>query len=108
MYQQRKAVEIKDGVKGEDQGGLLIARSFNCPGEQINYIPQNAKLNNGEWRAMEAKWQKALKEGKKVEIEIKIRYPSSSESKRPDKFIINSITTDEFGNRKLSKYEFYN
>ena len=60
MYQQRKAVEIKDGVKGEDQGGHLIARIFNGPGEQINYIPQNAKLNNGEWRAMEAKWQKAL------------------------------------------------
>ena len=44
----------------------------------------------------------------KVDIEIKIRYPSGSESKRSDKFIINSITTDEFGNRKLSKYEFYN
>ena len=57
---------------------------------------------------MEAKCQKALEEGKKVEIEIKIRYPSGSESKRLDKFIINSITTDEFGNRKLSKYEFYN
>ena len=45
MYQQRKAVEIKDGVKGEDQGGHLIARNFNGPGEQISYIPQNAKLN---------------------------------------------------------------
>ena len=108
MYQQRKAVEIKDGVKGEDQGGHLIARIFNGPGEQINYILQNANLNNGEWRVMEAKWQKALEEGKKVEIEIKIRYPSGSESKRPDKFIINSITTDKFGNRKLSKYGFYN
>lgn len=53
MYQQRKAVEIKDGVKGEDQGGHLIVRIFNGPGERINYIPQNAKLNNGEWRAME-------------------------------------------------------
>ena len=45
MYQQRKAVEIKDGVKGEDQGGHLIARIFNGPGEQISDIPQNAKLN---------------------------------------------------------------
>ena len=60
MYQQRKAVEIKDGVKGEGQGGHLIARIFNGPGEQINYILQDAKLNNGEWRVMEAKWQKAL------------------------------------------------
>ena len=68
---------------------------------------QKAKLDYIVKKGLE-EWQKALEEGKKVEIEIKIRYPSGSESKRPDKFIINSITTDEFGNRKLSKYEFYN
>lgn len=68
---------------------------------------QKAKLDYIVKKGLE-EWQKALEEGKKVEIEIKIRYPSGSESKRSDKFIINSITTDEFGNRKLSKYEFYN
>ena len=88
MYQQRKAVEIKDGVKGEDQGGLLIARIFNCPGEQINYIPQNAKLNNGKWRAMENEWKKELKAGKKVEVEIKIIYSTGNFSKRPERFIV--------------------
>ena len=36
------------------------------------------------------------------------RYHSPFILNRSDKFIINSITTDEFGNRKLSKYEFYN
>ena len=66
MYQQRNAVEIK----GEDQGGHLIVRSFNGPGEQINYIPRNAKLNNGEWRVMENEWKKELKAGKRVEVEI--------------------------------------
>ena len=65
MYQQRKAVEIKDGVKGEDQGGHLIARIFNGPDEQINYILQNAKLDNGEWRAIENEWKKELRDGKK-------------------------------------------
>ena len=70
MYQQRKAVEIKDGVKGEDHVGHLIVRIFNGPGEQINYIPQNAKLNNGEWRAMENEWKKELRAGKKVELDI--------------------------------------
>ena len=68
---------------------------------------QKAKLDYIVKKGLE-EWQKALEEGKKVEIEIKLRYPSGSESKRSDKFIINSITTDEFGNRKLSKYEFYN
>ena len=108
MYQQRKAVEIKDGVKGEDQGGHLIARIFNGPGEQINYIPQNAKLNNGKWRAMEAKWQKALEEGKKVEIEIQIIYDNKNFSKRPQKFVVNTTTTDSLKRVEYSTYEFYN
>ena len=88
MYQQRKAVEIKDGVKGEDQGGHLIARIFNGPGEQINYIPQNAKLNNGKWRAMENEWKKELKAGKKVEVEIQIIYSTGNFSKRSERFIV--------------------
>ena len=87
MYQQRKAVEIKDGVKGEDQGGHLIARIFNGPGEQINYIPQNAKLNNGEWRAMENEWKKELRAGKKVEVEIQIIYDGDI-NKRPKRFLV--------------------
>ena len=45
----------------------------------------NTLLNNGKWRAMEAKWQKALEEGKKVEIEIKINY---NETQRPTDFEI--------------------
>lgn len=60
VYQQGKSVDIKDGIKGDDQGGHIIARVFNGPGEQINYVPQTAKLNNGEWKSME-------KHGKKVE-----------------------------------------
>ena len=87
MYQQRKAVEIKDGVKGEDQGGHLIVRIFNGPGEQINYIPQNAKLNNGEWRAMENEWKKELRAGKKVEVEIQIIYDGDI-NKRPKRFLV--------------------
>ena len=66
----KPSARIKDGVKGEDQGGHLIARIFNGPSEQINYIPQNAKLNNGEWRAMENEWKKELKAGKRVEFDI--------------------------------------
>ena len=108
MYQQRKAVEIKDGVKGEDQGGHLIARIFNGPGEQINYIPQNAKLNNGKWRAMENEWKKELKAGKKVEVEIQIIYDNKNFSKRPQKFVVNTTTTDSLKRVEYSTYEFYN
>ncbi|POR17417.1 hypothetical protein BWK58_15055 [Flavobacterium columnare] len=80
-YQQKKSVSIKDGVKGQDDGGHLIAQIFNGPGEQINYLPQKSNLNRGDWKAMENKWAKALKEKKEVNIEINNIF--EGESKRP-------------------------
>ncbi len=96
MYQQRDAVEIK----GEDQGGHLIVRSFNGPGEQINYIPQNAKLNNGEWRVMENEWKKELKAGKKVEFDIQIIYDGDI-NKSPKRFLVEYKVGNEHTIQKI-------
>ena len=93
VYQQGKSVDIKDGIKGDDQGGHIIARVFNGPGEQINYVPQTAKLNNGEWKSMEKKWKDALSEGKKVEVDIQIIYDSNS--KRPKRFLVEYKISNE-------------
>ena len=51
--QQIKAVDVKDGIRGTDQGGHAIAARFFGAGEQINYWPQSANLNNGAWKQME-------------------------------------------------------
>ena len=82
--QQTRAVDIKDGVKGSDQGGHIIAARFSGHGEQINLYPQSATLNQGAWERMENQWAKALGEGKKVEVEIKAIF--YGESKRPSRF----------------------
>lgn len=87
IYQQGKSVEIKDEIEAEDQGRHIIARIFNDPGEQINYVPQSAKLNSGEWRDMERTWQNALSEGKRVDVDIKIVYD---------------------GNKQIKDFKFYN
>ena len=71
VYQQGKSVDVKNGIKGDVQGGHIIARVFNGPGEQINYVPQTAKLNNGEWKSMEKKWKDALSEGKRLKLIFK-------------------------------------
>ena len=75
-------------------------------GEQINYVPQTAKLNNGEWKSMEKKWKDALSEGKKVEVDIQIIYDSNS--KRPKRFEVQSIIVDKKGIQEIKKYKFYN
>jgi hypothetical protein len=82
-YQQVRSLEIKDGIIGEDEGGHLIAQIFNGPGEQINYVPQKAVLNNGAWKMMEKEWADALKQGKKVKVEISMIY---DKTKRPELF----------------------
>ncbi|MGV8830251.1 MAG: DNA/RNA non-specific endonuclease [Breznakibacter sp.] len=83
-YQQALSVDLKDGVKGQDDGGHLIANILNGPGEQLNYLPQTVGLNRGKWKTMETAWVDALKAGKKVEVEIVPVFSGSS--KRPVKF----------------------
>nr|WP_318660959.1 DNA/RNA non-specific endonuclease [uncultured Treponema sp.] len=96
-YQQGKSVELKEGIKGVDDGGHIIAQIFNGPGEQINYVPQTQTLNRGDWKAMENEWKKALEKGKKIEVDIKINYNST---RRPTDFeVIYYI--DGIRNKKL-------
>ena len=87
-YQQGKAGKadgIKDG-KVHDDGGHLISSRHDGAGEQINYVPMNSNLNRGEWKKMENKWNNALKEGKKVEIDIQPIYKGNSN--RPEVFSV--------------------
>lgn len=53
-------------------------------GEQINYLPQDALLNNGSYKSLENTWAKATAEGKKVDVTIKPIYEGTS--KRPSEF----------------------
>ena len=66
----------------------------------LNYVPQTAKLNNGEWKSMEKKWKDALSEGKKVEVDIKINY---ADNLRPTDFDVTYIIKTSDG--KIEKTE---
>ena len=96
-YQQVKSVVIKDGVKGADDGGHLIAQMFEGAKEQINYLPMLKESNRwGEWRQLEKVWEEALQKKKKVNIDITPNY--KGDSKRPSSFDvtyeINGKATD--------------
>ncbi|WP_198913848.1 DNA/RNA non-specific endonuclease [Tenacibaculum finnmarkense] len=69
----------KDGIKGIDDGGHLIANSLGGISEKINYIPQNSTLNRGKWNKLE---QKVLLNRKYIkDYSIKVIY--EGESMRP-------------------------
>ena len=82
--QQIRAVEVKDGVRGVDQGGHIVGSRFFGPGEQINLYPQSANLNQGAWKTMENSWANAMVNGSDVKIEVEAVF--SGISKRPDSF----------------------
>jgi len=82
-YQQCKAG--KCGNSG-DEGGHLLASIFGGPGEKINIVPMDGNLNKGAWKKMENTWANALKDGKKVDVNIQPIYSGSST--RPDRFIV--------------------
>ncbi len=82
--QQIRAVDIKDGIKGSDQGGHIVASRFFGPGEQINMYSQKGVLNQGAWKNMENLWAREMVAGKDVKIQVKAIFEGTS--KRPSKF----------------------
>jgi hypothetical protein len=85
--QQIKAVDIKDGISGSDQGGHIIAARFFGPGEQINLYSQSATLNNTAWKEMENLWAQEMVAGKDVKVQIEAIFTGNSQ--RPDAFDVS-------------------
>lgn len=85
--QQIRAVDVKDGVRGVDQGGHIVGSRFFGPGEQINLYPQSANLNQGAWKTMENSWANEMVNGSDVKIEFEAVF--SGASKRPDAFDVS-------------------
>ncbi len=85
--QQIRAVDVKDGVRGVDQGGHIVGSRFFGPGEQINLYPQSANLNQGAWKTMENNWAAEMVLGKDVKIEVEAIF--NGNSSRPDAFEVS-------------------
>jgi len=98
------AAQLRAGGKDRlptDVGGHYVGRRFNGPLDDFNHFAQDGDFNNGPYKALENKWQKALDSGKPVYVLVKPHYPG--ESLRPD-YLQVSFTIDgqsasvEFGN----------
>jgi hypothetical protein len=61
-----------------DQGGHFIGRRFDGPMDDFNHFAQNGNFNNGAYKSLENSWQRAIEQGKSVEVEITPIYPGGS------------------------------
>ena len=88
----------EDRLRG-DHGGHLIARIFGGSGELDNLVAMDAIVNTSKYRKVENQWQKALKEGKEVQVTIDIVY--DGENKRPKEFNISYFIN---GNEEKARF----
>jgi len=95
-YQQGKAVEEKDGLRGNDDGGHLYPREWGGPREQINLVPMDSHVNRsgGDWRNMEQDINRELEKGNDVtDYSVKPLY--EGDSRRPSGFEISYSVNGE-------------
>lgn len=98
LNQQKKCIELKNGLPSDDAGHLL-AREFGGPTEQYNLTPMDSYTNrHGEWRYMEQEWKKAMNEGKSVsDVHYQVYY--DGENKRPVGFDVTYKVDGEIESR---------
>lgn len=89
---ERKNISDKISIIGrgkqedDDERGHLIADNFGGGNGMENLTAQNAKLNRSEIKKLEEELESYMtKEGKKVDLTIKVLYPS--DSFRPQKYV---------------------
>ncbi|MDT4847456.1 DNA/RNA non-specific endonuclease [compost metagenome] len=66
----------------DDQGGHYIGRRFDGPKDDFNHFAQNGNFNNSAYKKLENSWERALKDGKSVRVEISPSFKGGS--LRPD------------------------
>lgn len=86
------------GLATDDAGHMIGAR-FNGPSGLPNLVPQNAHLNRGAWKKMENQFEKHLREGSKVSVDVRPNYTGSN--LRPDSFSVRYRVDD---GRTYTKY----
>ena len=82
--------EVRDekGCPKGDVGGHIQACSLGGSGHKFNLIAQNKELNSGAYKSWENEIRRALKDGKKVEVKVKIEYKDPKFPKRPSELFI--------------------
>jgi LysM repeat protein len=68
----------KPDRRASDDGGHYIAARFNGPREWFNHFAQDANFNRGAYRALEDRWARLVRSGKRVFVDIVPDYRGSS------------------------------
>ena len=80
------------GKLPKDDAGHLIGDRFGGSPKLDNLVSQARRVNRSEYKMIENIWAKALKEGKKVSVDIQIHYANGG--MRPASFTVEYTIDD--------------
>jgi len=76
---------IQKGSSQGDDAGHIIANRFGGSSNMVNLVPMNKNINRSSYKQIENEWSRYLKNGKDVNVDIKLKYPAKPEGcERPD------------------------
>ena len=89
-----RSIVDRGHMKPTDDRGHVIADMFNGSGGIENVVPMDAKLNQGDYKALECTLADAVKDGAKVDFKVEPIYQGNST--RPSEFKVTySIDGDK-------------
>lgn len=91
--------------KHTDQGGHLIGARFGGKSIDVNLFPQNQNFNQGAYKALENEWERQLKNGNKVFVDINV---TSATNAREDTVMVAYTVVKQDGSSYKDYVSFTN
>lgn len=97
----------KGDQKETDNRGHLIADTFNGLPDLINLVPQDSILNSeqGEYNKLEKTLKEAVNQGKKVYLQVDLKYDENDASQRPIGFYMTYSIDGEYSETYFKNQE---
>lgn len=89
----------------DDDGGHLIGARFGGSGENENLMAQNSNLNRGSFKRLENDWERELKNGNEVYVDVQV---SPSREGRPDTIMGSYVIERPDGSTFRDHFSFTN
>lgn len=92
----------------DDAGGHLIGDQFGGIGNNANLVAMKHQgvnaYHTGTWGKMEKSWAKALKDGKKVKVDIEPIYDIGNTTARPNSFKVTEWIDGVANKRRINNF----
>lgn len=102
MTERKKRLKHNANTPGKEEGdhaGHLAGDRFGGSPNLDNIVSQSKNVNLSKYKKIENEWEKAIKEGKKVTVNVNVKY--AGDGLRPTEFIVEYTIDGKYYSKKI-------